>query len=114
VEHGAREEMADDDLSRLTDAEKVALVGLLKRTIDEDRYPLSRRIRTLWSILAKLEPPKPTPAPLPPLKVYAPPRATLARLAVISRVPPSTVLGINSPTATGPSIPHSRTADPRF
>ena len=66
--------MADDDLSRLTEDEKVALRALLRRTIDDDRYPLSPRIRRLGGILAKLEPPTPTPAPLPPLKAYAPPR----------------------------------------
>jgi hypothetical protein len=68
--------MADDDLSRLTDDEKVALIALLKRTINDDRYPLSPRITVLRRILAKLEPPKPAPAPLPPLKVYAPPRGS--------------------------------------
>jgi len=65
--------MADDDLSRLTQDEKTALTALLKRTIADDRYPLSPRIGTLRGILAKLEPPKPTPAPLPPLKQYEPP-----------------------------------------
>jgi clan AA aspartic protease (TIGR02281 family) len=44
--------MADDDLSRLTDDEKTALTALLKRTIDDDRYPLSLRIGTLRGILA--------------------------------------------------------------
>jgi len=68
--------MADDDLSRFTDNEKVALTALLKRTIDADRYPLSPRIGALRGILAKLEPSKPAPAPLPPLRRYAPPRAT--------------------------------------
>ena len=67
--------MADDDLSRLTQDEKTALTALLKRTIADDRYPLSPRIGTLRSILAKLEPPRPAPTPLPPLKPYAPPRA---------------------------------------
>jgi hypothetical protein len=42
--------------------------------IPDDRYPLSRRIRTLQGILDKLDPP-PVREPLPPLKVYAPPRA---------------------------------------
>jgi hypothetical protein len=65
--------MADDGLSRLPDDEKVALTALLKRTIDDD---LSPRIGVLRRILAKLEPPKPVPAPLPPLKAYAPPRGT--------------------------------------
>ena len=63
--------MADDDLSRLTDDEKTALAALLKRTIDADRYPLSPRIGQLRGILAKMEPPKPAPTPLPPLKAYA-------------------------------------------
>jgi hypothetical protein len=68
--------MADDDLSQLTDDEKTALTALLRRTIDADHYPLSPRIGTLRGILAKLEPPKPAPAPLPPLEAYAPPRHT--------------------------------------
>jgi hypothetical protein len=65
--------MADADLTRLAGDEKVALVALLKRIIDEDRYPLSPRIGTLRGILAKLEGPKPAPAPLPPAKRYEPP-----------------------------------------
>ena len=60
--------MADDDLSRLTQDEKTALTAPLKRTIADDRYPLSPRIGTLRGILAKL-----APAPLPPLKQYEPP-----------------------------------------
>jgi hypothetical protein len=63
--------MADDALSRLTQDEKTALAALLKRTIDADRYPLSPRIGQLRGILAKMEPPKPAPTPLPPLKAYA-------------------------------------------
>jgi hypothetical protein len=71
--------MADDGLSRLTDDEKTALVALLKRTIDADRYPLSPRISVLRGILAKLEPPEPVRAPPPPLPHYAPPRAKAAQ-----------------------------------
>jgi len=71
--------MADDGLSRLADDEKTALVALLKRAIDADRYPLSPRISVLRGILAKLEPAKPAPPPVPPLKVYAPPRHTAAQ-----------------------------------
>jgi hypothetical protein len=67
--------MADDRLSGLADHEKVALIALLKRAIDDDRYPLSPRISVLRGILAKLEPPKPAPAPQPPLRGYEPPRA---------------------------------------
>jgi hypothetical protein len=54
--------MADDGLSQLTDNENSALTALLKRTIADDRYPLSPRIGQLRGILAKLEPPKPAPA----------------------------------------------------
>ena len=52
-------------------------MALLKRTIDDDRYP-PPRIRTLRGILAKLEPPEPVRAPPPPLPHYAPLRASLA------------------------------------
>jgi hypothetical protein len=40
----------------LTEDEKLALAALLKRTLEDDRYPLSPRLRPLKSILAKLEP----------------------------------------------------------
>jgi hypothetical protein len=62
----------------LTEEETDALAGLLRRTIDDDRYPLSPRVQTLKSILAKIRP-EPAREPLPPPKVYAPPRATTAR-----------------------------------
>jgi hypothetical protein len=52
----------------LTDDEKVALVRLLRRAIDEARYPLSPRLDPLKTILAKLEPPAPKPEPLPPVR----------------------------------------------
>jgi hypothetical protein len=54
--------------------EERALVAELKRVIADDRYPLSRRIRTLQAILDKLAPPPPR-VPRPPPKVYAAPRA---------------------------------------
>jgi hypothetical protein len=62
----------------LSDPETDALATLLRRTIDDDRFPLSPRIQTLKAILDKIEPP-PVREPLPPPKVYAPPRATTAR-----------------------------------
>jgi len=62
----------------LSDVETAALTRLLRDTIDGDRYPLSPRIQTLKGILGKLAP-EPAREPLPPLKVYAPPRATAAR-----------------------------------
>ena len=62
----------------LTDDEKLALVALLRRTIEGDPYPLSPRVRTLRAILAKLEPgarTKPYPAP----KLTGEPSMALAR-----------------------------------
>ena len=71
--------MADDSLLPFSGDEKLALVTALKRLIDEDRYPLSPRVQTLTAILARLQPPKPAPAPLPPRKYYEPPRHTPAQ-----------------------------------
>jgi hypothetical protein len=48
----------------LTDDEKLALAALLKRTIEDDRYPLSP-LRPLKAILAKLEPPRAAAEPYP-------------------------------------------------
>jgi hypothetical protein len=62
----------------LSDDETAALAALLTRTIEDNAYPLSPRRGPLKSILAKLRP-EPVREPLPPPKVYAPPRAVLAR-----------------------------------
>jgi hypothetical protein len=62
----------------LNDDEAAALARLLSNTIDADRYPLSPRIQTLKTILGKIRP-EPAREPLPPLKVYAPPRASAKR-----------------------------------
>ena len=56
------------------DDEKPAPAALLTRTIADDRYLLSPRVRTLMDILAKLRP-EPVREPLASSKVYAPPRA---------------------------------------
>jgi hypothetical protein len=48
----------------LADADKAALIELLRETIAADRYPLSPRIQKLRAILAKLAPPPPRPEPL--------------------------------------------------
>jgi hypothetical protein len=58
----------------LTDEETAALTQELHDIVENDRYPFSYRIRTLRGILAKLRP-EPVREPLPPPKVYAPPRA---------------------------------------
>src|SRR5947209_1963361 len=52
----------------LTEEETDALARLLSRTIDDDRYPLSPRIHTLNTVLAKIRP-EPAREPLPPLKI---------------------------------------------
>jgi hypothetical protein len=62
----------------LTEEETAALTRLLTNTTDSDRYPLSPRIQTLKAILAKIRP-EPVREPLPPLKHYAPPRASSGR-----------------------------------
>jgi hypothetical protein len=62
----------------LSDDEAVVLTRELADIIENDRYPLSHRIRTLRAILAKLRP-EPVREPLPPLRCIAPPRATAAR-----------------------------------
>jgi hypothetical protein len=62
----------------LTDEETDALAKLLRRTIDNDPYPLSPRIQTLKAILAKIRP-EPVHEPLPPPNQYAPRHSTTAR-----------------------------------
>jgi hypothetical protein len=62
----------------LTDEEAAALTQELHDIVENDRYPFSPRIRTLRAILNKLRP-EPVRKPLPPPKVYAPPRASAAR-----------------------------------
>src|ERR1700719_2284837 len=64
----------------LTEEETGPLASLLSRTIGDDRYSLSPRIQILKGILAKIRP-EPAREPLPPPKVYAPPRAKGRRRA---------------------------------
>jgi hypothetical protein len=64
----------------LTDADKAALAALLRDTIAVDRFPLWPRVRRWQAILDKVEPPKPRPAPLPPLKPPGEPSMVIARL----------------------------------
>jgi hypothetical protein len=63
----------------LSDDETAALARLLRRTIDEDCFPLSPRLAPLPAILAKLEPPQPRPDFPPPLKTYDAPRVRKRR-----------------------------------
>jgi hypothetical protein len=63
----------------LADADKAALIELLRKTIAADRYPLSPRIRQLRAILDKLEPPTPRPEPFPPPKPIGEPSMVLAK-----------------------------------
>ena len=82
--------MSDGDTLALTAEEREALIGLLRRAIDEARYPYSRRYNPIKAILAKLSPPKPQPDPLPPLKpgiglvVTSVPKVTLRKACVFN------------------------------
>src|SRR5271156_4752703 len=58
----------------LTDDETLALTRLLRRAIEDDRYPLSPGLAPLKAILAKLEPPAPRHERPPPLKAVDAPR----------------------------------------
>jgi len=59
----------------LTDQEAAALLSLLNRVIEDDRYPLSPRIRMLRDIRAKLPgAPAPTPPARPPTQEERNPR----------------------------------------
>jgi len=58
-----------------------AIAALLRDTIAADRFPLSPRIKRWRLILDKLGPPKPKPAPFPPLKPPSAPSTFLAKKA---------------------------------
>jgi hypothetical protein len=62
----------------LSDEEAAALTQELHHIVENDRYRFSPRIRRLRAILAKLRP-EPAREPLPPPKLYAPPRAVATR-----------------------------------
>jgi hypothetical protein len=47
----------------LSEEETFALLNLLTKTIENDRYPLSPRIQTLRGILTKFGPMAPAPPP---------------------------------------------------
>ena len=51
---------------------------ILRNAIDGDRYLLLARIQLLRGILGRMRP-EPAREPLPPLKVYAPPRAAVGQ-----------------------------------
>jgi hypothetical protein len=58
--------------------EAASLIRELHDIVESDRYRFSPRIPTLRAILGKLRP-EPVREPLPPRKVYAPPRALARR-----------------------------------
>jgi hypothetical protein len=62
----------------LSDDETAALTKELDDMTRNDRYPFSERIRVLKAILATLSQ-EPVREPLPPPRVYAPPRRTAVR-----------------------------------
>jgi hypothetical protein len=60
--------------------DKALIAEQLKAVINADRFPLSPRIKSLKAVLDKLEPPKPRPAPLPPMKPPGEPSMVVARM----------------------------------
>jgi hypothetical protein len=63
----------------LTDDERAVLVRLIRRALDEARYPLSPQLDPLKAVLAKLEPPAPRPDPPPLLSPVMAPRGRRRR-----------------------------------
>jgi len=59
----------------LSDQEAAALAELLRRTINNDPYPLSPRLAPLKAILGKLNPPQPPSGSARPLQACDPPSA---------------------------------------
>ena len=57
----------------LSDEQADLLIRALDRVIEDDRYPLSPRIRALREIRALLKPYPERPPPSPPQKSYEPP-----------------------------------------
>jgi hypothetical protein len=62
----------------LTSEQAEALLIELDRIINADRFPFSPRIQMLKRIRAQIKP-YPARSPLPPIRSYAPPRASVAR-----------------------------------
>ena len=67
-------------LPNFTHEEQAELVRLLRQTIKTDPFPLSVRIRTLRSILDKLEPPAPKSTPYLAPKPAGAPSLVYAKL----------------------------------
>jgi hypothetical protein len=60
----------------LTDNQAEALKLYLRAKLDSERFPLWSAYNPIREVLAMLDPPKPRADPLPPPKIYAPPRGT--------------------------------------
>jgi hypothetical protein len=61
-ETGSGPPLPDETLA-LTEVEKQALIALLRRTLDEARFPYAPPLAPLKALLTKLEPLRPQPAP---------------------------------------------------
>ena len=64
----------------LSPEDYAAIAALLRDTIAADRFPLSPRVRRWKAVLDKLDPQKPRPAPLPPIKPPGEPSMVVARM----------------------------------
>jgi hypothetical protein len=93
----------------LTDEETAALAQFLRRTIDDDRYPLSPRMVPLKAILAKLEPAQSRPDPLPVLK----PATRRGRGDADELLPPAADDALQRRCRQGPPAP-AKAGDCRF
>ncbi len=69
------------DVARLDldEDERDALLSTLRQIVDNDRFPMSPRIRCLRRILDKLRQPAPVPEPFPPPEPSAVPSAALKK-----------------------------------
>jgi len=67
-------------LPDLAPEEYAEVVRLVRSAIEDDRYPLSARVRQLRAILDKLEPPAPKPIPFPAPKPAGTPSLVYAKL----------------------------------
>lgn len=61
-------DLSDEEAAALTNHLRARLPAA-RQAIDYARYPLAPRLDPLKSILAKLDPPKPRPEPLPPFAI---------------------------------------------
>ncbi len=83
----------------LTDDEARVLAKHLRRTIDDDPFPLAPRLDPLKAVLAKLDPPALRPEPLPPLKPGDAPSVGRSKWTAVKQSRTKTTAGRTKTTA---------------